>query len=192
MYRVVAIIPARGGSKGIPRKNIKPFCGKPLIVHSIEAGLNSQTIDEVYVSTEDIEIATVSVEAGAKIIDRPADFASDTASTFSVVRHAAQVLHFPDVMVTLQPTSPLRTATHIDEAVVLLQPSVDTVVGVCATHRYYWDIKNGYGVPNFQKRLPRQLMEANYFENGALYVTRKEVIEKNDNRLGMGISSSVR
>jgi len=190
MSRTVAIIPARGGSKGIPRKNIRIFCGKPLVAYSIIAGREARLVDEVYVSTDDREIADIARRFGAQIIERPSEFASDTASTFSVLRHASEVLDFPDIVVTLQPTSPLRTAKHIDEAISLLEDDVETVIAVCSMHRYYWYTKNGYGVPDFDARLRRQDMRERFVENGYIYVTRKSVLLRNDSRLGMGITSA--
>lgn len=192
MSRTVAIIPARGGSKGIPRKNIRLFCGRPLIAFSIEAALNARLVDEVYVSSEDDEILAIAGNFGAKTIRRPAEFATDAASTFSVLCHAAQVLNFPDVIVTLQPTSPLREAVHIDEAISQLDADTETVVSVCASHQYMWRVNNGLGEPLFETRQRRQDMEARFFENGSIYVSRKSVFEKNDSQRGMGISSDGR
>ncbi len=189
MSKAVTIIPARGMSKGIPRKNLRPFHGKPLIQYSIDAARAAELVGDVFVSTEDKEIAGIARDLGAKIIDRPEELAGDDISTFSVIRHAAEVLNFPDVIVTLQPTSPLRTGRHIDEAVSLLDDDVETVVGVCAAHHYCWRIENGYGKPDFETRLPRQKMPKQYVENGSIYVTRKSVIMRNDDKLGMGISS---
>lgn len=190
MSRVVAIIPARGGSKGVPRKNIRDFCGRPLMAYTIQAALDARCVGEVYVSTEDAEIAAIARECGAEVIDRPEEFASDSASTFSVLRHACEVLNFPETVLVLQPTSPLREARHIDEAYALFDDDVDTVVGVCEVHLYLWRSENGYGIPLFDARKPRQAMDAAYRENGALYVTRGRVIRENDSALGMGISST--
>ncbi len=189
MSKIVAIIPARGGSKGIPRKNIRLFCGKPLLQYSVESALHAKLLDKVFVSTEDKEIAEIARYSGAEVIDRPEELAGDDISTFAVLRHAAETLDFPDVLVTLQPTSPLRTARHIDEAISLLDDDVETVVGVCAAHDYCWRIENGYGKPDFDMRLPRQKMPKQYVENGSVYVTRRSVITHNDDKLGMGISS---
>ncbi|MGR3175987.1 MAG: acylneuraminate cytidylyltransferase family protein [Candidatus Scalindua sp.] len=189
MSKIVAIIPARGGSKGIPRKNIRLFCGKPLLQYSIEAARAARLVDEVYVSTEDKEIAEIARSLDAEIIDRPEELAGDNISTFAVLKHAAESIDFPDVLVTLQPTSPLRTARHIDEAISLLDDDVETVVGVCAAHYYCWRIEDGYGKPDFDTRLPRQKMPKQYIENGSVYVTRKSVIAHDDDKLGMGISS---
>ena len=98
MCRIVGIIPARGGSKGIPRKNIKLMLGKPLIQHTIEAALASKRIDEVYVSTEDYEIASISESLGTQIIDRPEELAGDKVSTFDVMKHAEEILTKPELI----------------------------------------------------------------------------------------------
>ena len=120
----LAIIPARGESKRLPRKNIMELAGKPLIAWTIEAALNSQFIDEVVVTTDNQEIAIVAQQYGANIpFLRPNKLASDTATTFDVVRHA--IGHYRengkifDFIILLQPTSPLRTKDHIDEAILL-------------------------------------------------------------------------
>jgi len=189
MNRVVGIIPARGGSKGIPRKNIKLILGKPLIQHTIEAALASKRIDEVYVSTDDSEIASISESLGALIIDRPVELAGDRVSTFDVMKHAEETLNSPDVLVVLQPTSPLRNAQEIDKAIALLEPDVDTVVGVCELKKYQWNINGNYAQPAFVERLPRQLMEKKYGENGSIYVTRSKTYKDSDSQLGMGILS---
>ena len=189
MSRTVVIIPARGGSKGIRRKNIRLFCGKPLLQYSIEAACDAKLVHDVYVSTEDEEIAEIARNLGAKVINRPSELASDTASTFSVLHHAWEVIDFPDIIVTLQPTSPVRTGRQIDEAISYLDEDVESVVGVCATHHYHWSMEDGYGKPDFNARLPRQKMPKRYVENGSIYVTRKSVLMRNDAQLGMGISS---
>ena len=104
---ITVIIPARGGSKGIPGKNIKNFEGKPLIIHSIEYARDSKLINEIYVSTDDDQIAHISKTAGAKIIKRPAELATDTSSTESAIEHALNNIdNLPDIIVLLQPTSP--------------------------------------------------------------------------------------
>lgn len=187
--RVVAIIPARGGSKGIPRKNIRLLCGKPLVAYSVEAALTSASVQEVYVSTEDSEIAEIARANGADVIDRPKEFATDEASTFDVLLHAANELGLPDVVVTLQPTCPLRTGKHVDEAVGLLEDGIECVVSVCAVHQFIWKVSDGKGIPEFRERRRRQDMAGRYAENGSIYVSRGSVFANEDSRLGMGISS---
>lgn len=120
--KILAIIPARGGSKGIPRKNIIELCGRPLIGYTIETALASRYIDYVMVSTDDPEIARVSKENGAEVpFMRPAELATDTAKTIDVVMHAISELRFRgkefSAVVLLQPTEPLRTVGDIDGAI---------------------------------------------------------------------------
>ncbi|WP_394242633.1 acylneuraminate cytidylyltransferase family protein [Vibrio astriarenae] len=116
----IALITARGGSKGLPRKNILPVNGTPLIGWTIKAALECPLIDRVFVSTDDDEIAAISSEFGAEIIIRPDELASDTASSIDVVSHAIEWLESHEIpcpqMTLLQPTSPLRTAQHLTEA----------------------------------------------------------------------------
>ncbi|WP_135455744.1 cytidylyltransferase domain-containing protein [Vibrio echinoideorum] len=131
--KIMAFIPARGGSKRLPRKNVLPLAGKPLINWSIEAGKKSQYIDRVFVSTDDKEIADVAWQLDVELPElRPAELASDTAKTedvllYSLEKFAPDV----DVVVLLQPTSPLRTAEHIDEALELfMEQEAFSVVSV--------------------------------------------------------------
>src|ERR1043165_1629791 len=112
---VVAVIPARRGSKGLPLKNLRELGGVPLVVHSIRAALAASHLDAVVVSTEDDEIAKVAAAHGATVVKRPAELATDTAQNNGVVRHVLQSRGNVDrIVVLLQPTSPLRTAAHID------------------------------------------------------------------------------
>ncbi|WP_311568598.1 acylneuraminate cytidylyltransferase family protein [Photobacterium arenosum] len=121
--KFIALITARGGSKGIPRKNIFPLNGKPLIVWTIQAALECQFIEHVFVSTDDDEIASISTEHGAEVIRRPEELASDTASSIDVVTHSVEWLEDNGFQCTnivlLQPTSPLRTSRHLSEALQL-------------------------------------------------------------------------
>ena len=120
-YKIISIIPARGGSKGIPRKNLKLLNNKPLISYSIEQSLKSKLIHDTYVSTEDKEIKEIALTYGAKIIDRPVELASDTSSTESVLLHSAKFLgNYFDYIVLLQPTSPLRYSKQVDQAIDLI------------------------------------------------------------------------
>ena len=120
--RILAVIPARGGSKGIPHKNIINFCGKPLISYTIEAALGSKYIDYVIVSTDDEEIAKVSIECGAEVpFMRPVELATDTSKTIDSVIYTIRMLRTLgksfNALVLLQPTQPLRTSKDVDEAI---------------------------------------------------------------------------
>lgn len=135
---VLAVIPARGGSKGIPRKNIRAFAGYPLIAYSIAAGLQAEMVTRVVVSTDEEEIAAVAQEWGAEVpFLRPAEFAQDSTLDLPVFAHVLQALaksegYVPEVVVQLRPTSPIRPSTMVDEAVRLLlaHPEADSVRGV--------------------------------------------------------------
>jgi CMP-N-acetylneuraminic acid synthetase len=140
---VLGLIPARGGSKGIPRKNIAPCGDRPLIAWSCQAATGASCITRTIVSTDDREIADVAVSHGVEApFLRPAELASDTAKSIDVANHALDWLErhdswHADVLVLLQPTSPLRTAQHVDEAFALLRADVDSVVSVVEVpHRY--------------------------------------------------------
>jgi CMP-N-acetylneuraminic acid synthetase len=131
---VLGLIPARGGSKGIPRKNLAQVGGKPLLAWTVEAARAASELTRVVVSTDDDEIAAA---AGVEVLRRPAELAADDTPMLDVVRHAVAELS-PDVVVLLQPTSPLRRAEHVDAAVrLLLESGADGIVSVVAVpHRY--------------------------------------------------------
>jgi CMP-N,N'-diacetyllegionaminic acid synthase len=135
---VVALVPARGGSKGIPRKNLVPLGGRSLLAWTLEAARDSQAITRTVVSTEDEEIAAAASDHGAEVLARPAELAADETPMRDVIDHALAELGEPDVLVLLQPTSPLRRAHHVDEAVaLLLRTGADSVVSVVEVpHRY--------------------------------------------------------
>lgn len=136
----LAIIPARGGSKGLPGKNIKELCEKPLIAWSIEAGLRSKCLDEVMVTTDCKNIAGVSKQYGASVpFLRPDELASDTATSFDAIKHTIEYYKNElnkefDYIVLLEPTSPLRESSDINKAIeVLLDSDADSIVGICRT-----------------------------------------------------------
>lgn len=134
---VLGLIPARGGSKGIPRKNLAPLAGRPLIAHTIKAGLESKSVTRLIVSTDDPEIAEIAKQNGAEVpFMRPTELAGDQSGALEVIQHAIHTLEASEgwraeVVVYLQPTSPLRRAEHIDDAVELLvAKQADSVVSV--------------------------------------------------------------
>jgi CMP-N,N'-diacetyllegionaminic acid synthase len=128
---VVGLVPARGGSKGIPRKNLAPLAGKPLLTWTLEAADAARSLDRVVVSTDDEEIAELARQLGAEVLGRPPELAADGTPMLDVVRHALGELGSVEVLVVLQPTSPLRRAEHVDEAVRLLRETdADAVVSV--------------------------------------------------------------
>lgn len=137
----LAVIPARGGSKRLPRKNVLDLAGKPLIAWTIGAANNSKHIDHFVVSTDDQEISDVSKRYGAEVLTRPDELATDRASSVDVVLHAIETqTQSYDYVILLQPTSPLRTAQHIDEAIELFfEKNANSVISVCETdHSPLW------------------------------------------------------
>ncbi len=184
--KCLAIIPARGGSKGIPRKNIRPLAGKPLLAYNIDAARNSRYIQRVVVSTDDPEIADVAQQYGAEVVWRPVEISGDTASSESALLHTLETLqrqesYTPDVLVFLQCTSPLTLAEDIDGTITaLLEQQADTALAVIPFHYFLWkpglDAQgqpDAAGINHHKSVRPlRQEREPQYLETGAVYVMR--------------------
>ena len=185
--KFLAIIPARGGSKRLPRKNVLDLCGKPLIAYTIEAALKSKYIDKVIVSSDDEEILNISSNFGADIIKRPIDLANDTATTFDTIKHTIDNFEKYDYIVLLQPTSPLRNEKHIDEAIELLEnKKADAIVSVCEMdHSPLWSntLPKDGNMSNFLKdeilNKRSQDLEKYYRLNGAIYICKTEKLLEN-------------
>ena len=195
---VLALIPARGGSKGIPRKNLLVLAGRPLIAYSIEQALTSPRITRTIVSTDDEEIADVARRFGAEVpFLRPAEFAQDLSPDIDVFRHALTWLaenegYRPELVVHLRPTGPVRRVELIDQAIDLLasHPEADAVRSVSwpiQTPYKMWRIVDGYlkpllrieGLPDCQS-MPRQTLPEVYWQNGYVDVLRpRAVLEMN-------------
>ena len=196
--KIVAVITARGGSKGVPQKNIKPVLGKPLIAYSIEASLQSRTLSKTIVSTDDETIAKTAQHYGAEVpFLRPKHLATDTATSVSVLQHAINFLaeekgYLADIVVCLQPTSPLRSTEDIDGAVTLcVDTGSDSVVSLCeADYHPYWmkKLEGDRVCPlmdvNDEKYSRRQDLPPVYQLNGALYVTRRKILMEEARLLG--------
>lgn len=198
MTEVLAIIPARGGSKSIPRKNIRPFAGHPLIAYSIAAGLAAETVNRVVVSTDDEQIAAISRRYGAETpFMRPEEFSQDDTPDLPVFQHALRWLrenegYRPEMIVQLRPTSPLRRVRHIDQAVhrLLDRPEANAVRTVCVPFQNpfkMWQIANdGFMTPLIQiehpepYNLPRQALPEVYWQTGYVDAAwSKTILEKN-------------
>jgi len=184
--RIIGLIPARGGSKGLPRKNITQLAGKPLIAWTIETAVESNCLDRVIVSTDDLEIARISEEYGAEVpFIRPEEYASDSATSLSVVQHAIEYLRSngisdKDFILLLQPTSPLRNSTDIINSVKLLElEKVNAVVSVfdAPCHPYYLKrvTHDGFLFP-YDESAPdnfrRQDCPKLFIPNGAIYLNQ--------------------
>lgn len=181
-YRYISLIPARGGSKRFPGKNIHVLRGQPLICHSINYSLRNPHIDGTYVSTDDEDIKSISKVAGAETIDRPAEFASDYATTASAMKHAVQYLlnkgmEF-DYVVLLQATNPLRPKGLLDEAISIIEKGEnDSLFTVNKSEKKLGKIIDGKFIPwNYKFGMRSQDMEPLYYENGLLYITSKELL----------------
>jgi CMP-N-acetylneuraminic acid synthetase len=178
----LAIVPARGGSKRLSRKNILELNGKPLIGWSIEAGINSHYIDNIVVSSDDEEILKVAKEFNVNTIVRPNSLATDDSSTFDAIVHTINNIEHYDYIVLLQPTSPLRNAKHIDEAIELLgKKNADAIVSVCEMeHSPLWSntLDDSLSMNNFMKDeilgKRSQDLETYFRLNGAIYICKTE------------------
>jgi len=176
----LAIIPARGGSKRLPGKNLRKLNGKPLIAWSIEAGLNSKYIDEVLVTSDDDEILTIAEKYGSKVLKRPEHLATDTAKTFDAIEHAINTASKYDYIVLLQPTSPLRTSENIDEAIERIKAKdADAIISVNQTeHSPLWcntlpdDGDMSGFIKDDIKSVRSQDLPLFYRLNGAIYIAK--------------------
>ncbi len=190
---VLCIIPARGGSKGVVRKNVKNLNGKPLICWTIEEAKKSRYVDRIIVSTDDEEISSISKNSGAEIIPRPAEIASDNSPIMDTILHSVRILeesgYYPDYIMLLQCTSPLRRTEHIDEAIeklVSCKDEADSLVSVVKIEHPPWWYKTiddaGY-MHDFMdydriKLSRRQDFPPVYNTNGAIYIAKTEVLKQ--------------
>ena len=196
---ILAVIPARGDSKSIPRKNIVKVNGKPLISYTISAALEVDCLTDIVVSTEDPEIAEISKKLGAQVpFIRPLSLASDDSQSFPVIEHA---LHFMekvrgfkyDAILMLQPTSPLRTSKHINDSIDLFNSekcdSVVSIASVGGNHplrmkRFEGNKLVNYIDQGFWDMRPRQILPDVYIRNGAIYLIRRDVIIEQSQLIG--------
>jgi N-acylneuraminate cytidylyltransferase len=187
---ILGIIPARGGSKGIPMKNLTMLDKKPLLSYTISSSLKSK-IDRTVVSTENEKISEVAKEFGAEVIKRPKMLATDESQIEPVMMHVLEQLqtenYIPDIIVLLQNTSPLRSSQHIDSALeVLMNNNCDSVLSCYASHYNLWTIHDDLLQPvNHEplKRQNRQNMKNQFAENGAIYMTKNTFFAKSSCRV---------
>ncbi len=177
---ILGVIPARGGSKGIPRKNIKLLLGKPLITWSIEAAIKSKSLDRYVVSTEDKEIAGIAKRYGAEILNRPMELATDEATTLSVLQHVIEKIPC-DSIVLLQATSPIRRGGLIDECI---REFIDNEYDSLATGFTCKYVEYG------KNNLRRQDIEGFFCDDGNIYVIKADLIRGGD-RYGKKIGKKI-
>ena len=183
---LLALIPARGGSKGIPRKNIRPFCGKPLLQWSIDVALAASSVDRVVLSTDDPEICAVGLAAGAEVpFLRPANLGTDTAPGIAPVLHALEQLPEIEDVLLLQPTSPLRLVEDVEAIVALRnQSGGDAAVSVSLSAKHPTWMFSISPEQTLEPVLPhaeatcRQQLPETYVVNGALYLASRKFLER--------------
>lgn len=190
---VLAVIPARGGSKSIPCKNIEPIAGKALLAYSIEQAQQTPSITRVVVSTDDADIADVARKWGAEVIWRPAEISGDIATSESALLHALDHLrdtegYEPDLVVFLQATSPLRRPSDIQNAVEALQDrQADSIFSAYSLQGFIWRNRDGEFTSlnyDYRDRPRRQDAPQDFVENGSIYVFKPWVLRQLNNRLG--------
>lgn len=189
--KIITIIPARGGSKGIPKKNLADFCGKPLLQYSIEASIKCEKVSKTYVSSDDEEILSLSSQLGAVPIKRPDDISGDKATSESALVHVLQTIpEKPDAVCFLQATSPLRTSKDIENAIeTYTNNGLDSLFSASPIEDFFvWHIEPG-GVlkslnHDFENRKRRQDISDQIVENGSIYIFNPDILTKHNNRLG--------
>ncbi|MEP6915702.1 MAG: acylneuraminate cytidylyltransferase, partial [Acidobacteriota bacterium] len=195
---VIAVVPARGGSKRIPAKNLLPIAGRPLLAHSLRHAREAAAVSETWVSTDDPAIAALAEGEGARVVDRPADLANDTATSEAALLHVLdarreQGLDDPDLVVFLQATSPARRQGEIDGAVeTLVREGADSVFSACENNRLIWQMTPAGPESltyDYHRRQREQDMPRQFRENGSIYVFRPELLRRTGNRLGGRIAA---
>ena len=181
--KTIAIMPARGGSKRLPKKNIKLLGGIPLIAHSILYAKEHDFINEVYVSTDDEAIKQVALQYGALVIDRPQQISGDLEPTVSALKHVLENIEgVVENVILLQATNPLRPQNLLQEAFTIFQEQqVDSLFTVSRSHHKLGKITNHKFIPyNYEVGQRSQDLEPLYYENGLLYITKASVILNNE------------
>lgn len=190
---ILVVIPARGGSKGIPRKNLRLLAGKPLLYYSINNALNSKFDLDVYVSSEDEEILNTALQFGAKIHQRDISIADDKSTLdpviYSCYKYASQIENKDyDYIITMQPTSPLLKLNSLDDAIkrVIDNQSIETIIAAKDDTHLSWRKEDDKYIPNYEKRVNRQYLTPTYTETGGFFITRKDIITES-NRIGENV-----
>lgn len=191
--RVIAVIPARGGSKGVPRKNLVPVGGKPLLWWTLDQCRRTPEIHATYVSTDDEEIGRLAAQEGAEVIRRPAQISGDTASSEAALLHALEAIEQTtpasgiELLVFLQATSPLRHPEDLTRAIARMRSTgADSLFSSHPAHVFLWEVRQGACEPvtyDYRDRKPRQLDTTRYVENGSFYIIRPSHLKRTGCRL---------
>ena len=198
--KVIALIPARGGSKSIPKKNLSKLHGKPLLYWSIEIALETKLIDDVYVSTDDKEIKKIAKKFGAKIHDRRKSLSNDKSLVVDLIKDFSKnyLTNKSDIIILLEPTSPFRTKKVVRNCIIkMIKNNLDSIATFEDAHinpNRTWKIKNNFPKPYIRKSipwLPRQKLEKAYQLNGVVYGMRGLKIRKNQVGLLFGKKNSL-
>lgn len=190
---ILVVIPARGNSKGIPRKNLRMLAGRPLIHHAIQTAEKATLVDRVVVTTEDSEIASIARQTGVQVVERPARLAGDAVTLDSVVLHAVESVEtdgwVPDYVLTIQPTSPLLRPESVDAAVEILRKGeCETVISaVDARHLTWGRDEDGRFTPDYDERVNRQELPPRFQETGGIIGCRRDVLAEGQ-RIGDRVS----
>lgn len=194
MDKTVAIIPARGGSKGVPGKNIRSICGRPLVAWSVLQAAASPLVSSVWVTSDSPEILAAAAEHGAHTIQRPENLSGDLASSESAWIHAIDTIESQgievDWIVGMQATSPIRETSDIDQALLKVKDDgLDSLLTVTEVEDYFTWSDHEDGNPksisyDYRNRKRRQVTKKRYLENGSFYVFSPELLRRDNNRLG--------
>lgn len=191
--RILVVIPARGGSKGIPRKNVRLMAGKPLIAYSIENAIKCKYDIDVVVSTDNEEISRIATSYGVTVIERPSHLSTDDITLDPVVFHAVEymenIYHIQyQIVITMQPTSPLLNVLSLNSAIdEFIELGHDSLLSAINKPHLSWTEENGRIVPMYKERLNRQYLPKKLQETGAFFISKREFINKNS-RLGPNVS----
>tara|TARA_B110000014_G_scaffold263239_1_gene259335 strand:- start:2045 stop:2743 length:699 start_codon:yes stop_codon:yes gene_type:complete len=190
--KIYIIIPARGGSKGVPKKNIKKFLGKPLLQHTIDYAKESNYVDEIILSSDDTNIKKIGYNNNINVIDRPLEISGDNATTETAIQHVIDQSNFEDncILILLQATSPIRPKKSLDKMITLFNNNkYDSMLTLSPIHPLLWKIDNKtlkaqYNYKNRPRRQDFNEKDLFYDENGSVYIFTHQIFKNTSNRLG--------
>ena len=190
--KIYTIIPARGGSKGVPKKNIKKILGKPLLQHTIDYAKESNYVDKIILTSDNNEIQKIGLNNNINVVDRPSGISGDHATTESAIQHIIEQSNFENncIFILLQPTSPIRPKKSLDEMITLFNDNkYDSMLTLRPAHPILWKIDKNSAIAQYDyKNRPRRQdfnqKDLVYDENGSVYIFTYQIFKKTKNRLG--------